>query len=170
MKYMTYKILFDVREIDDLSLESNQYKEYSSIRFITNYRAYHPQNPSPLWQGRIDVLINGQGFHTRGKMEFLMDTWISIAYPGMLAIDKTNTDNDRVVSSYGNRYNLPKNINDNSNVIIQGVPSSVAHFTQDSASQSAKNIVIAIELDNIKRSLRLGEKGTPKDPVMTRLR
>lgn len=169
MKDLNMEIYFGNRKITDVSQESNYYRDYPSVRFVTRYNAYHPKDPSPLWNGRIDQTINGKGFNIMGKMKFLRDTYIDLSYPGMLAISKNDTDNDRVVTGKSQRYVLPKEVNDGSNVDL-GITASVAHFTHESAKQDVLNIVAVIELYDHKRALRLGQRGQAFKPVRVDLR
>lgn len=166
------KIFFGEIEISDLSLEPDVYYTYPSVRFLTKFDARHPSDvDTVLWKGRLDQVINGRGYHIRGRFNFMNDTWVAIGYPAMLAYSKTTTDNDRVVVSDGTRYIIPKNTNDNSNVVINGDISSLAHFTNTSNSQTALNTVAAIKLYDYKRIMRKGLNGAPtEDAIVVRLR
>lgn len=164
MRNLDTKILLGGREVSILD-EPDFYMEYPSVKFITKYKAYHPEDAVPIWDGRIDQTITPQGFHISGKMDFLEDTFIEIGYPGMLAINRDVTDNDAVVTSKGIRHLLNYQ-GSREDVFLSEIPSGVAHFSINSDTQIKKNLVMAIELYDIKRTLRLGQEGSGNNQVV----
>lgn len=171
MKDIGTKIMFDNVVIEDLSQETtDNYRVYQDVKFITNYNAYYTEDESVAWAGRLDQTINGQGYHNRHKFNFLADLEIVAGYPVMMAVSKAGTGNDRVVTSLGDRYVLSASTNDGSSVVLEGEPVSVAHFTSQSGFQSLKDIVIAFEVFDYKRTMRIGEEGRPATPTRVELR
>jgi hypothetical protein len=170
MKDLTYKIFLGDREVVGISQESTFYKPFKSVKIATTYKGYHPQEPSALWNGRIDQTINSKGYHVKGKFEFLQDVRIGVGHPAMLAIDKTTTENNRVVTGKGNRYVLPEGTNDNSDVNLQDVPGTIAHFNFGSTNPQLQNLVATIKIHDVEKTLRLGEEGQALMPTYVRLR
>lgn len=171
MKNINTKILLDNVELSDLARETtDNYRIYKDIKFITTYDGYYTENDTKVWSARIDQTVNGEGYHVRHKINFSESTEIVVGYPVMLAVSKTNTGNDYVVSSLGDRYYLNPNINDGSSVTLSGEPVSVAHFTNQSGFQELKNIVAAFEVYDYKRTMRVGEEGRPENPTRVELR
>lgn len=170
MKDLSYKIFLGDREVVGISRESTFFKPYKSVRIATTYKGYHPQEASALWEGRLDQNINAQGFHINGKMKFLQPVRIGVGHPAMLAIDKTTTENNLVVTGKGKRYLLPSGTNDNSDVALTEVPSTVAHLNVGSENPELQNLVIALEIQDVEKALRLGEVGQATVPTFVRLR
>lgn len=171
MKDIVTRILFDNVEVTDLSQEtSNNYRVYRDVKFITSYTGYYTETDVPVWNARIDQVVNGEGYHNRHKMNFTADTEIVLGYPVMMAVSKTNTSNDYIVTSLGERYYLDPNLNDGTDIVINGDPVSVAHFVDQSGYQVLKDIVISFEVFDYKRTMRVGDDGRPAVPSRVEMR
>ena len=171
MKNVITKILFSNKEVTDIASETtNNYRIYRDVKFIVNYDAYYTENDTIAWSGRINQTINGRGYHNSHKFNFLADIEIVAGYPVMMAVAKSTTSNDHVITSLGQRAYLNPATVDGSSVELFGEPKSVAHFTKQSGSQEAKNIAIAFEVFDYKRTMRIGEEGRPIMPTRVELR
>lgn len=171
MKNINTKILLDNVEVSDLARETtDNYRIYRDIKLITTYDGYYTENDTQVWSARIDQTVNGEGYHVRHKINFSESTEIVVGYPVMMAVSKSGTSNDHVVTSLGKRYYLDPNINDGSSVILSGEPVSVAHFTNQSGFQELKNIVAAFEVYDYKRTMRIGQEGRPSVPTRVEMR
>lgn len=170
MKNIITKILIDNKEINLNNETSNIYRIHKDIKFITTYDGYYTDNDSQVWIARIDQIINGQGYHNRHRMNFTASTEIVVGYPVMMAVSKSDTNNDHVVTSLGDRYYLDPNLNDGTDIVIDGDPVSVAHFTEQSGFQVLKDIVIAFEVFDYKRTMRIGQEGRPSVPTRVEMR
>jgi len=173
LKDLSASIKFDdkVVGVDSIWSEiSENYRLCKNVRFQSDFNAYHPSDQvSPLWSGRLDQTINPSGFHIKGKMIFLRDTKIAVGYPIMLAVSKAGMGNDQVITSHGVRYQLPIDINDDSDILLDNKPFSIAHFTSNSLVQGEKDVVIALEIADYKNTMRVGLPNAPSS-IATRLR
>jgi hypothetical protein len=177
MRNISYKIFFGTREVTSLSAEHTDYRFYDNVKITTEFDAYHPSATTlPMWHGRIDQTIDGKGVHIKGHFDFKQDTFIGNAYPAMIAIDKAFTKNNMVVDSYGNRYELPWDTNDESDIIISSDPFCIAHFCKPSLlpgtvttpTNAQRDNVVVMRIWNANKSMRLNENN--RGDVFVRLR
>lgn len=165
MRDIKSQIYVGDRKIDNLMSEPNIYVPYKQVRFITDYKGFHPSSNTHVWDGRLDQTINPRGFHIGGKMEFVTDTYIDIGYSGMLPVIRSTTKNDAVVTSKGVRHLLNYK-GTTANVMLNEIPSGVAHFSMSGDTELQRNLVAVIELFDIKRTLRLGQKGAGNNQIV----
>ena len=157
MKDVEKSILIDGEDIiNDVMTYPTIYRPVKSVRFITNYKAYHPNNASPLWDGRIDQNINTNGFFVSGKMKFLQNITIENGYTAMYPAKRSTTGVDTLVTSKGLRLSFGEV---GTETVIPNYPSEVVLFSEN-GNESQRKLAIGLGIYDASRSLNSNHWGS----------
>lgn len=137
--------------------EGNIYKDIHTVQIIQNLKGIHPSDPSnPLMEIDIIQTVKNGEYNISGKIKFLRKTEIDTGYALMLGYDnttakkiKTGLGNEYTVKTDGSKETIPSSDNSYSIVVFNDV---------DSGEKA--NIALAMTVDNVNRTQRIGELNT----------